>query len=253
MSKEKNWGNTFMSSIKTDNRHLYLQVIDRLKQDIEKGVYKEKEKLPSEFDLAKQLGVSRATLREALRILEEENVIMRRHGVGTFINSKPVFTSGIEQLYSVTAMIEQAGMHPGTIFLSSEKHLATEKDMRRFSLSNVEEMVLIERVRTANGDPVVYCVDKIPERILPTRLSQIETSIFGILEDVSNRKVTYAVAQIEPIGYHPKISPILNCDHETALLVLKQMHYDEMDEPILYSVNYFRADKFSFHVLRKRM
>ncbi|WP_075980869.1 GntR family transcriptional regulator [Bacillus massilinigeriensis] len=242
-----------MSSIKADNRHLYLQVIDRLKQDIENGIYKEKEKLPSEFDLAKQLGVSRATLREALRILEEENVIIRRHGVGTFVNSKPLFTSGIEQLQSVTAMIEQAGMEPGTIFLSSEIHLATEKDIRRFSCLKDEEMVVIERVRTANGDPVVYCVDKIPGKILPTRLSQIETSIFSILEDVSNRKVTYAVAQIEPIGYHPKISPILNCGHECALLVLKQMHYDEMDEPILYSVNYFRADKFSFHVLRKRM
>ena len=69
-----------------DQRHLYLQVIDRLKQDIEKGIFKEKEKLPSEFELAKLLGVSRATLREALRVLEEENIIVRRHGVGTFAN-----------------------------------------------------------------------------------------------------------------------------------------------------------------------
>ena len=53
--------------IKSDTRHLYLQVVDRLKRDIEKGIYKEKEKFPSEFELAKTLGVSRATLREALR------------------------------------------------------------------------------------------------------------------------------------------------------------------------------------------
>ena len=82
-------GGVYMT-IRTDNRHLYLQVIDRLKEDIEKGVFKEKEKLPSEFELAKTLGVSRATLREALRLLEEENVIVRRHGVGTFVNSKPI-------------------------------------------------------------------------------------------------------------------------------------------------------------------
>ncbi|HZG70637.1 MAG TPA: UTRA domain-containing protein, partial [Chondromyces sp.] len=63
----------------------------------------------------------------------------------------------------------------------------------------------------------------------------------------------HAVAQIEPLGCHEKISPILECDPETALLVLKQLHYDEIDEPILYSVNYFKADKFSFHVVRKRM
>ncbi|MED3624203.1 GntR family transcriptional regulator [Neobacillus thermocopriae] len=239
-------------SIKSDNRHLYLQVIDHLKQDIEKGVYKEKEKLPSEFDLAKQLGVSRATLREALRILEEENVIIRRHGVGTFVNSKPLFTSGIEQLNSVTDMIKQVGMKPGTIFLSSTKQDPTEEDIRRFSCSETEEMVVIERVRTANGEPVVYCIDKVPARILPDTFSHEEESIFNILDVEANKRITYAVAQIEPIGYHEKISPILECDPETALLVLKQMHFDEMDEPVLFSVNYFKADKFRFHVLRKR-
>ena len=109
-------------SIKTDHRHLYLQVIDRLKSDIEKGVYQENEKLPSEFELSKTLGVSRATLREALRLLEEENIIVRRHGVGTFVNPKPVFTSGIEQLSSISSMIEQAGMEPGTIFISATEN-----------------------------------------------------------------------------------------------------------------------------------
>ncbi|UII57470.1 GntR family transcriptional regulator [Cytobacillus spongiae] len=240
-------------SIKSDNRHLYLQVIDRLKRDIEGGLYKEKEKLPSEFELAKELGVSRATLREALRILEEENVITRRHGVGTFVNAKPLFTSGIEQLYSVTSMIEQAGMKPGTIFLSSATQNAAEEDIRRFACMEEEAIVVIERVRTANGEPVVYCVDKVPEKILPDTFSHGRESLFKILEEEANRKITYAVAQIEPVGYHEKISSILDCEPETALLVLKQMHFDEMDEPILFSVNYFRADKFSFHVLRKRI
>jgi GntR family transcriptional regulator len=240
-------------SIKSDNRHLYLQVIDRLKKDMEEGIYKEREKLPSEFDLAKKLGVSRATLREALRILEEENVIIRRHGVGTFVNAKPLFTSGIEQLKSVTSMIEEAGMKPGTIFLSSSTLEVTEEDIRRFSCSPEEDMVVIERVRTANGEPVVYCIDKVPERILPETFSHGEESLFTILEEEANRKITYAIAQIEPIGYHEKISPILECEPETALLVLKQMHFDETDEPILFSVNYFKADKFSFRVLRKRI
>jgi GntR family transcriptional regulator len=240
-------------SIKTDNRHLYLQVIDRLKQDIQAGVYKEKEKLPSEFDLAKQLGVSRATLREALRILEEEYVIIRRHGVGTFVNSKPLFTSGIEQLNSVTYMIEQAGMKPGTIFLNAKITGPTEEDIRCFNCSREDDIHIVERVRTANGEPVVYCIDKIPLKILPGPFTYESESIFQKLEEGSTRKIAYAVARIEPIGYHDKVSPILECDPETALLILKQVHYDEMDEPILYSVNYFKADKFSFHVLRKRI
>ncbi len=103
-------------STKADNRHLYLKVIERIKEDIQNGIYTEKEKLPSEFELSKSMGVSRATLREALRILEEEHVIIRRHGVGTFVHTKPLFLSGIEQLNSVTKMIQQANMVPGTIF-----------------------------------------------------------------------------------------------------------------------------------------
>lgn len=198
--------------IKTDSRHLYLQVIDRLKKDIEAGIYKEKEKLPSEFDLAKQLGVSRATLREALRILEEENVITRRHGVGTFVNPKPIFTSGIEQLYSVTDMIKQGGMEPGTIFLSSKTQVPSEEDIHRFSCNEEEEIAVIERVRTANGNPVVYCIDKIPNNLFPWEFSYNDGSIFDILEQKNGKKITHAVTQIEPIGYHDKVSQILECD-----------------------------------------
>ncbi|MGM9924072.1 MAG: GntR family transcriptional regulator [Bacillus sp. (in: firmicutes)] len=240
-------------SIKQDQRHLYLQVIEKIKQDIRDGVYIEKEKLPSEFELSKQLGVSRATLREALRILEEENVIIRRHGVGTFINTKPLFSSGIEQLSSVTSMIEQAGMKPGTIFLSSTTEPMTEDEMRLFNTGKKEPLMVVERLRTANGEPVVYCLDKMLESISPDNFTYQGESIFNVLERNVNIRIAYAVSYIEPIGYHDKISPLLECDPETALLVLKQMHYDENDRPILYSLNYFKSNKFSFHVLRKRM
>ncbi|MCD7033721.1 GntR family transcriptional regulator [Metabacillus sp. GX 13764] len=240
-------------SIKSDNRHLYLQVIDKIKEDIQKGVYQEKEKLPSEFELSRRLGVSRATLREALRILEEENVIIRRHGVGTFVNTVPMLTSGIEQLNSVTAMIEQGNLTPGTIFLSSSVTGPTEEDFNRFQLEEGQEIFQVERIRTANSEPVVYCLDKIPRDILPASFLTEQESLFRLLQDEAEKYITYAIAQIEPIGYHEKISPLLECSPETALLLLKQMHFDKTDKPVLYSLNYFRADKFSFQVLRKRL
>ncbi|MCY8545727.1 GntR family transcriptional regulator [Bacillus vallismortis] len=239
-------------STKADNRHLYLKVIERIKEDIKNGIYTEKEKLPSEFELSKKLGVSRATLREALRILEEEHVIIRRHGVGTFVHSKPLFLSGIEQLNSVTKMIEQANMTPGTIFLSSQVLMPSEDDIKRFHLEEGQELFYLERVRTANGQPIVYCIDKIPMNILPNSFSHQQESMFDLLEKNSGTVISYAVTDIEPIGYHDTISPVLECDPETALLQLKQTHYDQHDKPVLYSLNYFRADKFRFHVLRKR-
>jgi GntR family transcriptional regulator len=241
-------------TIKSDHRALYLQVIDRMKQDIAAGLYKEKEKLPSEFELAKTLGVSRATLREALRLLEEDNIIVRRHGVGTFVNPKPVFSSGIEQLTSVSDMIRQAGMEPGAIYLSTTEAPSSEDDIKRFHCGDDETVITIERVRTANGEPVVYCIDQVPSGYLPADfLGRKESSIFSALEESGDVHISYAVTFIDPIGYHEQASPILECDPETALLELKQLHYDEDDRVVLYSKNYFRADKFSFHVVRKRV
>lgn len=240
-------------SIKQDHRLLYLRVIDKIKKDIEDEVYAINEKLPSEFELAKQLGVSRATLREALRLLEDEQVIIRKHGVGTFVNHKPLFSSGIEQLFSVTKMITDAGMTPGTIFLNSMTQSPSEEEIKMFNCNKEDSLVVVERLRTANGEPVVYCIDKIIDTHFPLDFTSQEESLFDTLENYSSIRVSYAVSQIEPLGFHDKISPLLECGYETALLVLKQMHYDENDQPILYSINYFKSDKFSFHVLRKRM
>ncbi|WP_243354337.1 GntR family transcriptional regulator [Bacillus litorisediminis] len=239
-------------SVKPDQRHLHLQVIDRLKKRIEEGTYREKERLPSEFDLAKDLGVSRATLREALRVLEEENFIIRRHGVGTFVAPKPLLNSGIEELHSVTSMIRNAGLRPGTIFLNSSEIGSTEEDKNRFMITDQDELLLVERVLTANGEPIVYCLDKIPKYILKEPFALNQDSIFNLIEEKAKCKIAYAVSEIEPVGYHEKISPLLNCEPEIALLLLKQLHYDEEERPVLYSVNYFRADAFRFQVVRRR-
>lgn len=186
-----------------------------------------------------------------MRILEEEHVIIRRHGVGTFVHSKPLFLSGIEQLNSVTKMIEQANMTHGTIFYHP-KCLCRLKMIVRDFIWKMGKNFYLERVRTANGQPIVYCIDKIPMDILPNSFSHQQESMFDLLEKNSGSVISYAVTDIEPIGYHDTISPVLECDPETALLLLKQTHYDQHDKPVLYSLNYFRADKFRFHVLRKR-
>ncbi|MGA9468832.1 MAG: GntR family transcriptional regulator [Exiguobacterium marinum] len=238
-------------SIKLDHRLLYLRVIEKIKQDIDAGVYREGEKLPSEFELSKQLGVSRATLREALRILEDEKFVVRKHGVGTFISSKPPFTSGIEELFSVTDMITRAKMTPGTKVLVAEKVLATEREADRLKIEPNSPIYRIVRIRYADDTPVVYCVDKVPAHLVsnPETLTEGK-SLFDALEKEVGRRVAYAITHIEP-SVSSDISSQLQTDQ--PLLALKQLHYDESDLPLLDSANFFRADRFDFHVVRKRV
>lgn len=227
--------------------------MDKIKSDIESGKLRPGERLPSEAELSKQLGVSRATLREALRLLEEEKIVIRRHGVGTFINSKPVFSGGIGELFSVTDAIERQGYKAGTMILKTAFEESGEEERKRLSLKQGEGVLMIERIRTADGLPVVYCIDRIPAHLASKGYSARGESIFTWLESTTGIRITYAVAQIEPMGYNEKVSNLLHCDRSTPLLLLEQIHYDENERPILYSHNYFRADKIHFHVVRRRM
>lgn len=239
---------------KAEQEYLHLQVITRIKQDIEMGVFTEDKRLPSVFELAQRLGVSRAVLREALQVLEKEKLIVRKHGVGTFVNPKPLFTSGIEQLSSVSTMIRKAGMEPGTIFIDVSDEELSDEAMALFDSGEDDRIVTIERVRTADGEPVVYCIDTVLAKNLPVGTQDfLNTSIFEAIELSGEIRIEQAIAHIEPVGYDEVASRVLRCGIDVPLLVLLQKHYSEDGEMVLYSKNYFRADKFSFHVVRKRV
>ncbi|HZH62362.1 MAG TPA: GntR family transcriptional regulator [Metabacillus sp.] len=231
----------------------YLVVIDQIKEKIRNGELEPGERLPSETDFAKQLHVSRTTLREALRILEEENIITRKHGIGTFVNKKPVFSGGIEELFSLTHLIEREGKKPGTDLLFSGFVEPQEEEVKELKLKENELVLLVKRLRTANEMPLVYCIDKIPAHLLPGGYQLNEESLFVFLEEVANVKITYAKAFIETMGYHEEISDILKSEEGSPLLILKQIHYDDSDQPVLYSINFFRSDQISFNVFRKRI
>ena len=230
-----------------------MSVIQNIKHAIEAGNYKEKEKLPTEYELAKKLDVSRTKIRHAISILVEENILIKRPGVGVYVNAKPILSSGIEQLGSVTEMIRKSGKIPGVQYISAEITEPTDEDKRRFEPLEIESISQLERVRTADGESVVYCIDRVDQRVMPPELFHRQESIFQALKTHANKEIDYAVAYIEPIGYHERISPLLNCEPDQALLLLRQMHYTKDNEPILYSANFFRADIFSFYVLRKRL
>lgn len=230
----------------------YLLVIEQVKEKITKGELEPGARLPSEMELAKQLHVSRNTLREALRILEEEGIILRKHGIGTFVNKKPVFSGGLEELFSITDMIQREGKQPETEWHFTGYTDAHSEDQLELHLEKGESVYLVKRVRKADGVPLVYCIDKIPAKLLKGINQLTDESMLRALEKEANITISYAQAAIKTIGYHEDISKILSCDLDVPLLILKQTHYDANDQPILYSLNFFRSDQVSFNVLRKR-
>ncbi|SEO31661.1 transcriptional regulator, GntR family [Amphibacillus marinus] len=239
--------------IEQSENDLFKETLSKVRHDINQGLYPPNEKLHPLYELATIYQVSRTIMEAVVDQLVEENRVTRRLGIGVFVNPKPIYSSGIEELGSVSEMIRRAGKVPGTQYVAAEVVEPTANDQANFNTLAIKSIARIERVRTADGDPVVYCIDKVDNDLVPIGQIHSQNSIFKLIEEFTNKHIQYAHTAIEPIGFHEKISAILNCRPDQPLLLLRQMHYTADNQPILYSANYFRHDVFQFHVVRKRM
>ena len=133
-----------------------------LRQAIVKGTYNPGSQLPTEEELGEILGVSRTVVREALRALEDEGLITRRHGVGTFVRNHSILKN-LNFNFGITEMIESAGLKSGTRHIEIQREAATSEVATQLNIPIGSELITIERVRTADDKPVVYTLDTFSE------------------------------------------------------------------------------------------
>ena len=128
-----------------------VSVQDELKQRIDRGELPAGTRLPSEPELAAELQVSRATLREALRAMELEGLLRRRQGSGTFVAEHPRMANSLDVNFGVTDAIRAAGMTAG---IADGRHWVEPASAGEAALQELEpgqDVLVIERLRTADA------------------------------------------------------------------------------------------------------
>nr|WP_289709742.1 GntR family transcriptional regulator [Macrococcus canis] len=148
-------------------------------------------------------------------------------------------------------MIEEAGYVAGTLIISQDIEQPSLDDKNVLNIEDDRKITVIERIRTANETPVVYCLDKINMSNFEMDGSINSRSLFDALMD-AGLAINYATTEIESIGYEPYISNALDCAPEDSLLLFKQIHYNKNDEPVLYSMNYFKSSQVKFKIRRTK-
>lgn len=132
---------------------LYHQLKLALREEIERGVYKPGDRLPSELELIRQYGISRITVRQALNELEAEGLIVRRHGKGTYVAERRIE----QELVRLTDFIEdmqQARLNPSSRVLAFVHEPASLAVARALNLKEGTEVVRVERLRLADERPM---------------------------------------------------------------------------------------------------
>lgn len=238
------------------NVPLAMQVMNDLVSGIASGEYLHGEdQLLSEGELVKLFNVSRSTIREALSRLEQRGVILRRHGVGTFVNkNEHILDSGLEHLESINTLADRLGIE---IMMSELNIVEREPDPLEceiLKLDHHSNVIEVTRLIQTSKEPIAFLIDILPIDIL-TRGEldcDFSGSVLDILLKSQNCHISHASTDItaqKPLD--PNISKKLKLKTSDIVLQFESMLYSTDGRKIDHSYSYFVPGYFKFNVVRK--
>lgn len=212
------------------------------------------ERLPSEPALAIQLGVSRATLREAMRTFESQGLIRRKQGSGTYVtHPSAVIDSGLEILESIETMAQRTGLPVNMGALLVNQRPATGEECIALGIDANCQVVQISRVIEAEGRPVAYLVDILPSDVLtPEELSDgFHGSVLDLLLQRGAPELSLSRTEITASNATIELARHLEIQRGDTLLRFSAQLYADNGQVIDHSQSYFLPGYFRFHVVRR--
>lgn len=212
------------------------------------------ERLPAEPELARSLGVSRATLREAMRSFEGQGIIRRRQGVGTFVVERPtVFESGLEVLESIESLAHRIDLDVTMGDCQIDTVAAGEAEAQALGIELNAPVIRVRRVIRAGARPVAYLVDTLPEEVL--RPEDLEQGFTGSVLDLLLRrgapKLDHSIAEVRASAASAEIARLLEIQRGDVLLEFVSSLVASDERVVDYSLSYFLPGYFRFQVVRR--
>jgi len=235
----------------TSRSSLRFQLADVLRDRIVDGELSPGDRLPSEPDLARVLGVSRASVRAAITLLEEDGFVRRRRGSGTYIANRPVHND-LGRNFGVSSMIAAIGLEPGVVDEHCETAPAPPEIATALGIKAGEPVSILRRVRTASGRRVVDSTDWLrADDIGEDELRLVaDGSIYAILAE-RGLPIHHGIAQVTPDTADAEIAQRLHVPRGALLLTMFQVDETANGRPALVSREHHLADAFEITIYRR--
>jgi GntR family transcriptional regulator len=229
---------------------LYYQIAQYLRADIRQRGLRPGDLLGTEEEIQRMFEVSRATVRKALEELLEEGLVTRITGKGTYV-AKPRIAVQLPALMSFTAEMKRLGVTPSSRVIAAADTSPDEDVAINLMLEEDAHVFRLERVRYGDESPIAHTIDYLPTWVGLTPDMDFTGSLYEILEgagippDESVHMIDCGIADEVLAGYLdvPVGSPLLRC-RDTA--------FDAKGRPLIFGINLWRGDRYSYQVRLKR-
>lgn len=237
---------------KLNRKDLSAEIAATLKSRITSGELKAGVKLPTEASLGVAHGVSRPTVRSALKELEVLGLVRTLHGVGSFVVGPPKIKAGLERMASITDSIRESGRIPGMIYGRRTVRPVTPDEAAKMSVGSDTEVLELRRQVTADGETVAYSYDLIPMQVFPPEfdLNVLQGSVFNYFETELGIHPTYGIAEVHAVE-SSYIGWGSEANQHRLYILLDQLQHDQDDRLVMYSRSYFIEGRYAFIVIRR--
>jgi DNA-binding GntR family transcriptional regulator len=226
---------------------LYFQVAEQLERAIHEGELVAGDRIANEVTWADQLGVSRPTMRQAIQLLVDKGMLVRKRGVGTQVVRAPIRRT--VELTSLYDDLKRSGHHTSTDVLDLSRTGADEQTATRLGVPVGTPLWRLERVRHVDGKPLALMRNYVPESV--TDLVGVDFTGTGLYELFRSRAIHLRVAHQTICARlaDSRESELLGVAVADALLTMERTSYDDGGRAVEYADHLYRPDLYSYETM----
>lgn len=228
---------------------IYRSIARGLASRIRSGDLPPGSRVPSERELASEVGISRMTARAALNLLEQRGLIERRGRYGTFV-ARPRIRLDLSSVAGLSARLLRQGITPGAEVIERRTALADELEgavAEALGVTDGDPVHVVVRRRTGNGEPLALEESYFPARFCPDLLSnELTGSIYELLRDRCGLEPARLHQEIELTQLDSAAAIKLGVRPDVPVLLVTRTAWDAEDRPIEFARDLYRGDRLLF-------
>lgn len=228
------------------NRAIYLQLLDMIEQQISERKLVPGDILPSENEFCEAYHISRTTIRQTLRELENLGLIMRKRGLGTFV-CEPKVSRHLGNLYSFTEDMKKIGMTPSSRVLSY-RLVSKSECTSQLQCFESDRLVEVVRLRLANGRPMLIERTYLPVSLCPNLSWEMLENypLYSLLAERYKLVPSRAEETYEAVIMLKEESQQLECAPGEPAFLLKRFTWDQKERLIEYTKSIMPSSRSKF-------